>query len=306
MFFQKNSILGIDITPNYVCLVELAKGKTGFSMLSHAQTTITTNAFDYQQPAVTQAISLALEQAQPKSREAVIAIDHTAVIFKSLALDAKLNEEETMVLVRKQASQYFHLQQQELMLDFTRLDSAQTPGLVDVLWVAARRRDVDPQITALKKVGLTVSQVEVNSFALQRTTSYLFSQLDAELGNSTSELVVLTHIGKESFFAGIFNRERSVFILSERSSYAPNLDQTDFICQFIQRSLQTLLSTHTSCQVAAIFLAGIGIEKLLAERVQQQCQIPTHICDPLAWFGGAHKNSSAFLLSTGLAMKRNR
>ncbi len=302
--FKEKSLIGIDITHNQVCLVEMTKGKTGLQMLGYSQTIIE-EAEDQSSSHLCMELALkkALMELQQPGRQVAIAVDHSATIFKTLALDASLRATEIMALVRKQVSEYFNLEQSELLLDFTVLGAAKTPGLVDVRWVATKRWEVATQINLLTKLGFMVSQVEVSSFALQRTLGYFFQQLDVA---KPTELIALAYIRSDALFLGIFDRNKSVYVLAEHHHFLANVDPHPVISQFIQRGLQTYLSTHNPRRIDGIFLAGLSATELLVDLVQTQCQISTYSSDPLAWFGNTNTHSSQFLLSIGLAMNIQR
>ena len=102
------------------------------------------------------AIRRVIARAKPGSKRAALAVAGSAVITKTIEMDAELSDEELENQITVEADQYIPYPLDEVAIDFEVLGlSERNPEQVEVLLAACRRENLDMREAALDLATLT-------------------------------------------------------------------------------------------------------------------------------------------------------
>jgi type IV pilus assembly protein PilM len=172
LFSRKpNSLLGLDISPSSVKLVELGKSGDGTLTLEHCGITPleagwinegNIERFDDVVAAVRRTVS----SSGSRAKHAALALPASMVITKKILLPAGLSEQEMEIQVEAEANQYIPFSLDEVNLDFYVIGPA--PGAADdveVMIAASRKDKVEDCQGLAEAAGLTAVVVDIDSNA---------------------------------------------------------------------------------------------------------------------------------------------
>jgi len=163
--------LGLDIGSYAVKVCELARGRNGYRLQALGSARLPSGAVEdglLQEPtAVGETIRRLLQNLKIKSKKVAISISGYSVIVKKINLpvmdDAAMEEH-----IHAEAEQYIPFDIDEVFVDFRNLHTDQGEGeRTEVLLVAAKKEVVNAYLEMLASIGLAVSVVDVDVFALQ-------------------------------------------------------------------------------------------------------------------------------------------
>ncbi len=297
-FRKVQPLIGLDMDFTAVRLIELIYKDGEYRVNACAKASIERAESCIEERAIIAAVKQAVNRAKPRATKIATAVSHAEVIFKQVQLDASLSEEEIASQVLNQADRYFNYPIQDLMLDFEILGRAKNhPGLVEIRWVAARRRQVESIVNVLTQAGLTPTVMDVDSFALQRATHLLIKQMAM-----VEQSVAIVQLNAQSFLLSIFEQNIPIYVRTENY---PETASAEIITSLLIRSLQLCSSPN---KVALILLAGEKAKMAnLKEQIRIQTHILTQIADPFTFLAAQNKPDSAisheFMISMGLAMR---
>ena len=195
LFTKKaNTLLGIDISSTSVKLLELSRSGSRYRVESYAVEPLPPNAVVEKNIAelegVGQALSRLLGKAKTGVKSAAVAVSGSAVITKSIEMEAGLSDEELENQLKIEADQYIPYPLEEVAIDFEVQGPApRSPGRVEVLLAACRKENVEIREAALALAGLTAKVVDVEAYALERSYGLLAPQLGAGHDELTVALV---------------------------------------------------------------------------------------------------------------------
>lgn len=156
-------LLGIDFAENSIRLVEVGWINQNYQLLGVHSVPLKSES------ELTASILQGLKEANFSAHIACFGLENSAVILKTLHLDASLNSQEIEIQAQEHAQRYFNFQFNELLIDFEILGQVkENPGLLDVRWIAAKKPEVDKKIALLSAAGLSTSIVDVKAFALYK------------------------------------------------------------------------------------------------------------------------------------------
>jgi len=265
--------VGIDIDDNSVKILELRKTRTEICVESYA---IYKNAD----------ISALVK---PYSKKFVtIGIPYSAVINKTIQLDAKLNEEEIenyLVMNMKKLTGFAAL---DISMDFKILEKTST-NKINVELIAARREQVLAKTSLLEKVK--VKAIDVESFALQRAA---LLQL-----HNNNDIIAAINLKTNNLLLCIFQQENIIYVKEE------NISEQN-IAQLINKELQLFFATK-SFTINQIIIAGETVKVELLDSIYNETNIPTTLANPFSNMTfkdktGLFKIASALTLCCGLAL----
>ena len=344
---RSSAVLGVDISSTAVKVLELSRSGGKYKVETFAQeplplgTVVENNIQDPQ--AVGEAIGKAVSRARSGVKNAAVAVSGSAVITKTIEMDASLSDDEMETQIAVEADQYIPYALDEVAIDFEVQGlNEKNPERVEVLLAACRRDNVDVREEALNIGGLKVKVVDVEAFATER----VYELIDAQLGLSDQDPVVaIIDIGATNTALNVLSRGKSVYtrdqlfggrqltdeiqrryglspVEAEKAKckgglpddYEPEVLEPfrDAVVQQVSRSLQFFYSSSQFSDVDAIALAG-GAATIpgLAEMIQDKLGVTTRLVNPFASMAMAGKvNASALaseapalLIACGLAMR---
>lgn len=312
-----NTMLGLDISSTSVKLLELSKSGGKYRVESYGVEPLPENAVVEKNIADVDGVSDAIERlvsrAKTKVKQAAVAVAGSAVITKTIEMDAQLSEDEMENLLQVEADQYIPYPLDEVALDFEVLGpSPRSDDQVEVLLAACRRENVEMRQAAVEQAGLKAKVVDIEAHCMQRAFNLVREQFMREgeddkiiaiidIGATMTTLSVLTDAGtpytREQLFGGKqlteeIQRRYSLSVeeagLAKKQGGLPDDYETEVLQPFkeavvqqVTRSLQFFYSSSAYDDVDHIILAG-GTASIdgLADMVSEKLGTPTSMANP--------------------------
>jgi len=348
LFTKKaNTLLGIDISSTSVKLLELSRTGNRYRVEAYAVEPLPANAVVEKNIAelegVGQALSRLLNKAKSSVKSAAVAVSGSAVITKSIEMDAGLSDDELENQLKIEADQYIPYPLEEVAIDFeVQGPAARSPGRVEVLLAACRKENVEIREAALALAGLTAKVVDVEAYALERSYSLLAPQLGAghdeltvalvDIGATMTTLSVLhngrTIYTREQLFGGRqlteeIQRRYGLSMeeagLAKKQGGLPDDYESEVLQPFkeavvqqVSRSLQFFFAAGQFHDVDYILLAG-GTASIpnLDRLIQQKIGTQTLVANPFADMalsgkvnaGALASDAPSLMIACGLALR---
>ncbi|KZZ75498.1 pilus assembly protein PilM, partial [Oleiphilus sp. HI0130] len=272
-----------------------------------------------------------------------VAVAGSAVITKTIQMNAGLNDQELEDQISVEADQYVPYPLDEVAIDFEVLGpSEDSADQVDVLLAACRKENVELREDALEIGGLTSKIVDIEAHAVERAFDLIARQMDesaeertvaiVDIGSTMTTLSVLadntTVYTREQLFGGrqlteeIQRRYGLSFEeagLAKKQGGLPDdyerevLDPfKEAVVQQVARSLQFFFGSSQYNEVDYVVLAG-GVASVpeLSDMVQEKVGIKTIVANPFSDMTlNSRVNASALsndapslMIACGLAMR---
>ncbi len=348
LFNKKSStLLGIDISSTSVKLLELSRQGERYRVEAYAVEPLPVGAVIEKNIAELEGVGLALVRALARARTGLknvaVAVAGSAVITKTIEMDAGLSEDEMESQLKVEADQYIPYPLDEVAIDFeVQGISVRNPERVNVLLAACRKENVEVREAALTLAGLTARVVDVEAYALERSFGLLASRLAVsgerltvavvDIGATMTTLSVLQNgriiYTREQLFGGRQLTEeiqRRYGLTLEQAGLAQKKGglPDDYVGEVLQpfrealvqqvsRSLQFFFASGQYSTVDHILLAGgtasvPGLDRL----VEQQLGTPTQVANPFSdMILGSKVNGAALasdapalMIACGLALR---
>jgi type IV pilus assembly protein PilM len=177
-FFSKPSQrLGVELTPEFVHIVQLEQGKKGTRVSAFVSLPLPEGSYQdgriVDPDAIADVIRQGLDAKKIKTRAAVSAIPVGEAVIRLIRLPAELDDFELRDMVLNQeAALYLPFAREDADVDFQKLDTdIDEDGIerVEILLVATPREVTDMYLNVFERAGLQLKVLEVSSFALLRT-----------------------------------------------------------------------------------------------------------------------------------------
>ncbi|MBD9396719.1 pilus assembly protein PilM [Pseudomonas sp. PDM11] len=348
LFSKKaNTLLGIDISSTSVKLLELSRSGSRYKVEAYAVEPLPANAVVEKNIAelegVGQALSRVLAKAKTSVRSVSVAVAGSAVITKTVEMEAGLSDDELENQLKLEADQYIPYPLEEVAIDFeVQGVSPRNPERVEVLLAACRKENVEVREAALALAGLTAKVVDVEAYALERAYELLVEQL----GGAHDELTVaVVDIGATMTTLSVLHNGRTIYTREQlfggrqlteeiQRRYGLSVDEAglakkqgglpddyesevlqpfkDALVQQVSRSLQFFFAAGQYNDVDYILLAG-GTASIpdLDRLIQQKIGTQTLVANPFADMalsgkvnaGALASDAPALMIACGLAMR---
>jgi len=214
-------LAGIDISTSAVKVVELVQDDTGYCVESFGVAPLPANAIVDRELKDVEAVRGAIEKAISRSgthaKRAAIAMRSSAVITKVVQLANDLTEEELEEQVKLELSRDIPYSIDDVSLDFEVLGKAQTirgedEDLVDVLIAACRREQMETMVDMVEDIGLEVTVVDVEPYAMERSCQLLMHDLP---GQGKEKTLLMIDIGAEMTTLTVLHDLQTVYMREE-------------------------------------------------------------------------------------------
>lgn len=348
LFSKKaNTLLGIDISSTSVKLLELSRSGSRYKVEAYAVEPLPANAVVEKNIAelegVGQALSRVLAKAKTSVRSVSVAVAGSAVITKTVEMEAGLSDDELENQLKLEADQYIPYPLEEVAIDFeVQGISPRNSERVEVLLAACRKENVEVREAALALAGLTAKVVDVEAYALERAYGLLAEQL----GGVHDELTVaVVDIGATMTTLSVLHNGRTIYTREQlfggrqlteeiQRRYGLSVDEAglakkqgglpddyesevlqpfkDALVQQVSRSLQFFFAAGQYNDVDYILLAG-GTASIpdLDRLIQQKIGTQTLVANPFADMalsgkvnaGALASDAPALMIACGLAMR---
>lgn len=347
--FNKKSrtLLGIDISSTSVKLLELSRAGNRYRVEAYAVEPLPINAVVEKNIAelegVGQALSRVLLKAKTSVKSVAVAVAGSAVITKTIEMDAGLSADDMENQLKIEADQYIPYPLEEVSIDFeVQGTSRRNPERVDVLLAACRKENVEVREAALALAGLTARVVDVEAYALERSFGLLAEQLAGVTERST---VAVVDIGATMTTLSVLSNGRIIYTREQlfggrqlteeiQRRYGMTVEQAglakkqgglpdDYVSEVLQpfrealvqqvsRSLQFFFASGQYNAIDYILLAGgtasvSGLDRL----IEQRLGTPTQVANPFADMTLSSKvnasalasDAPALMIACGLALR---
>ena len=339
-------MLGVDISTTAVKILQLSPSGNKYKVDNYiirplpANSVVEKNISDID--AVGECIAKAVSILKPSLTDAAVAVSGSAVITKTIEMNASLSDSEMENQIVVEADQYIPYPLDEVSIDFERQKlSERSPDMVEVLLAACRRENVDARVTALELGGLTAKVVDIEAYAIERAFTLLAEQIGSEdeqtvaiidIGSMMTTLNVIlggkTIYTREQMFGGNQLSEEVQRRFGLRATEAENAMKRgglpeeyeleilapfkEAVTQQISQTLQFFFSSSHYNEVDHVLLAG-GVAAIegLADQVQESLSTPVRIANPFANLVIGSKinktmlknDAPSLLIACGLAMR---
>ncbi len=347
-FLKKKStaLLGIDISSSSIKLLELSRQGDKYKVENYATRPLPEGAVVEKNIGKLEAVGEELFKlaslVKTTSKLAAVAVSGSAVITKTIELNASLSDSEMENQITVEADQYIPYPLDEVAIDFERQrPSRKNEGMVEVLLAACKKENVDMRVEALQIGGFEAKVVDIEAYAMERAFRLLCDQMDLD----TNGLVAIMDIGatmttmyilrngdsiymREQIFGGgrLSSSIQSRYGLSPAEAEAaivsgelPDSYDAEVLQPFreemieqVSRSLQFFFSSSQYNDVDMIVLAGgAASTKGLAATMQEGLGTRTVVANPFAKMSIGNKvnksqlknDAASLLMACGLAMR---
>jgi type IV pilus assembly protein PilM len=344
---KNNTLLGIDISSSSVKLLELSRSGDKYRVESYAVEPLPENSVVEKNindaELVGEVVKKVLAKSRTSTKLAAVAVAGSAVITKTIQMEAGLNDQDLENLITVEADQYIPYPLDEVSIDFEVVGESETgTDQVDVLLAACRKENVESREDSLEIGGLTARVVDIEAYAIERSFSLIEAQEGGsgeeqtvaivDLGSTMTTLSVLadskTIYTREQLFggrqlteeiqrryglsveeAGLAKKQGGLPDDYEREVLGPFKDA---VVQQVARSLQFFFSSSQYNEVDYVVLAG-GVASIngIVELVQEKVGLKTIVANPFVEMTLSSKvNASALsndapslMIACGLAMR---
>lgn len=288
------TILEISGSPNQYCVegyghMQLPKPYSDIDIVAHAIKTL-------------------LSSSGLLSKQVVLAIPDSCVISKIIQISIYTRKQDIEEWVILEAEKHIPYPMNEINLDFHIIGpSIDNPALLDVLIVAARTEHVELRIETLRRAGLAVRIIDIESYAIERAACLWTGELSLLNQEKHS---VLFDINESVMYCFVFYGEKIIFSREDRLD-----DWHDFygLLQQMQRAMQFFYSSFSHAFIGQMILAGsMPTLDSLKQFLQLHLEIPINIANPFVEMRFVNNNlrdliekdAPKLMVACGLALRR--
>lgn len=292
-------LVGVDIAPHGVRIVELQPTARGPRISHHAQMPLDAGAWqaalDGDPQPLAQTLKRTWQASGTRQRQAALALPANAVITRTLCLPPPAHDEELEMLVEADAAQSLPFPRDEISLDFANLGpSVNEAGMVDVLLVAARSERIAQRTGWAEAAGLQPVIVGVESQAV-------VAAIDRLCGDARHAESILHFSGEAThclFVRGdrlLFERElgKPLPVMTSSSDGVRTIELDHWLDAASlewQRHAQLFAAASGDADIDRIHVAGAGhLGPVLAAGLRQRLGIDASVPDPFQhWPAAKH------------------
>ncbi|MCR9191571.1 MAG: pilus assembly protein PilM [Gammaproteobacteria bacterium] len=322
IFSSRNTLsFGLDISSAAVTLLELSYAQDHYKVESYGQYALSADIVNGNMILDVEALANAIRDLLADLQlwscfegqlEAVIAVPDACAISKTISVNERLTEKDLEGLVQMELETLIQGSMDDLCFDFKRVESTSPQtDLKDLVIVATRIHHIQDRMAALRRLGITVKVVDLESCALQRVLPLILPQ-EKRLG-----LSVLLDLGS-SFLKIFFFKQGSLVFMREEEfgSTVQAMDDEDYREALLIRLKRARHFFHAAFPqhdvISDILLGGCGANQAeLAGWIQQKCAIFTSIANPFLTMTMAsgldaarlHGDAPMYLTACGLAKR---
>lgn len=282
--------LGLDIGSSAVKVVELSRVDESYRVEAYAVepvpagTVIAGNISDAR--AVGEAIRTACRRAGVKPKKVCAGIRNSAVVTKTLEMDATLDDRQMEVDVTQEAERHIPFPIDDVVIDFEPMHlSAHDPSKVDVMLVACRVEHVAQLQEAAELAGLDLDVVDIESHGAHHAVVNAAGSgapvALADIGAATTTVMLVngdSAVTREEPFDLSPDTPREVLAGGPRRAIEASTE--DALLALLTRLMRLVLLASRLESVDRLLLAGGGAAiPGLADRAAERLEIDVEIAD---------------------------
>ena len=227
---------------------------------------------------VGEAVRRACQKVGTKRKTAVLAVADSAVMTRTLLLDATLTGDELEAEVVLEAERCVPYPIESVALDYARLGAFEGDvALSRVLLVACPREQVAACEAALAHAGLRATAVEVESLAQRRAASL------AAFADGERAAVALLDVGASALRLLVCEQGEAAFIKHEPLAGIFGADDEQALLEAASRLLAAHAAARPAHAIERLLLAGGGaVRPDFAAAAAQRLGLAVHPANPFA------------------------
>lgn len=343
---KSNALLGIDISSSSIKMLELSKSGAKYKIENYASRPLPEGAVVEKNIANLDAVGETMMKLASLTKtgttNAAVAVSGSAVIIKTIEMNATMSDTEMENQIVVEADQYIPYPLEEVAIDFERQNiSKKNEDMVEVLLAACKKENVDSRVAALEIGGYEAKVVDIEAYAMERAFNLMCDQMDLDkeglsaiidIGATMTTMYILRDgvsiYTREQVFGGaqlsmeMQNRYGLSAAEAESALMSGDLPEgfeDDVLKPFIHemseqigRTMQFFFSSSQYNDVDLIVLAGGTASTTgLAEMVQEELGTRTVVANPFAKMGMGGKvnkmqlqnDAASLMLACGLAVR---
>jgi len=209
LFAGKKKIGGLDIGSSSLKLTEISENSEGYALNNYSQVPLPRGVIadgHLVQPGVLiDRLKHLVKQSRCQTKNVVTSLSGYSVIVKKIGFPS-MDEASLRDLISDEVEKYLPFgDMKEVNFDFQILGGSDVnPGQMDVLLVASKKEVIESYVGAVRKAGLEVAIVDVDSFALE--TMY-----EENYDFALDDVVVLVNIGASMTNINVLKAGGSIF-----------------------------------------------------------------------------------------------
>lgn len=284
--------LGLDVGSSAVKVVELSRVDESYRVEAYAAeplpaaTVVAGNISDAR--AVGEAIRNACRRAGVKPKKVCAGIRNSAVVTKTLEMDATLDDREMEAEVMREAGRHIPFPMEDVVIDFEPMHlSALDPSKVDVLLVACRVEHVAQLREATELAGLGLDVVDVESHGAHHAVVHAAGSVApvalADIGANTTTVMLVngdSAVTREEPLSLSPDKPVEDLALGLPSCHPIDAPTVDALLALLTRLLRLVLLASRLESVDRLLLAGGGAAiPGLAQRAAERLGIAVEVAD---------------------------
>lgn len=221
LFKRTERVLGIDVGPSAVKLIELSRNGKRYQVEAMAMEPLPEGSMADRNPSDIDQVSAAVRRAVKSSgtslKKAALAVPTSSVITRTINMPAEFSEDEIEANIQLEAAQYIPFPLEEIYLDFQVRKKGVDGGNQEVMIVASRRENVDLRDEAVREAGLKPIVVDVEAYALENAYALMRQATSDKAlvasgdGNESGIRVGVVDIAPSVTTLYIFDGDRVIF-----------------------------------------------------------------------------------------------
>ncbi|MEX2365761.1 MAG: type IV pilus assembly protein PilM, partial [Pseudohongiellaceae bacterium] len=217
---KSSSLVGVDISSSSIKVLELSKSGNKYKVENYASRPLPENAVVEKNINTLEAVGETLFKlatlTKTSGANAAVAVSGSAVITKTIEMNASLSDAEMENQIVVEADQYIPYPLDEVAIDFERQRlSPKSDDSVEVLLAACKKENVDLRVAALEIGGYQAKVVDIEAYAMERAFKLLKEQMELpdhklvailDIGSTMTTLYILLNgvsiYTREQLFGG--------------------------------------------------------------------------------------------------------
>lgn len=266
---KAKSLLGIDINADSIRLVELSRFGSNYQVEACINIPLAASASD---DLVSTTLKEIFAQTQIKTKNAAVALSHSAIIFKEIEIVPGLSNKEIEDFLQFNIEKYTGEPANNISFDYQIIETrAKTDEHITLQLITVRRERVEKCIKLLQTANLYPAIIDIDSYALERSIRQQFKAI--------AGLMAIINIDARATLIVVIDGEKMVYAHEDFTNQAEMQSVTQIVTQLKPKLPLVFAALHQSLE--KVILAGERAMLLgLKEAINTQFNVQTVIIDP--------------------------